>query len=75
MTDGVTWQLDPQNGDCWPVTSDAEMSEVEVEEEVGRVGEEVRRTERDSLDAARELIRTEVCRTFSSRLSLCNVRV
>ena len=66
MTDtGVAWQLDPRNGEYWPVaSSDAEMSEVEVEEEVGHVEEEVRQGEIDSLDAARELIRIEVRRTF-----------
>ena len=62
MTDtGVTWQLDLQNGEYWSVaSSDTEMSEVEVEEEVGHMEEEVRQGEIDSLDAARELIRIKV---------------
>jgi len=49
----VVWQLNPQTGQLWPVVSDTEMSEVEVEGAVGGVGD-------NSLSAARRLIRAEV---------------
>ena len=75
MVDGITWEVDPQTGSHWPVVSDMDMSEVEVEEEVQREAErmeeevqreEAERTEEevgqedDPLAAARELLRAEV---------------
>ena len=51
--EGVTWQVDPLTGDHWEVVSEAAMSEAEVEGAVGAV-------EDDPVNAARELIRTDV---------------
>ena len=71
MVDGVAWHVDLESGNHWPVNSDLEMSEAEVEQEVqqGRGAEDaegVGRAEEgvgqedDPLAEARELVRAEV---------------
>jgi hypothetical protein len=52
MIGGVAWECDTQTGEFWPVVSDTEMSEAEVESEVRGAGSD--------LSAARELIRADV---------------
>lgn len=63
----TAWQVDPRTGDHWPVASDAESSEREVEGTVGTVPGTVEAmegivgaVEGNALTAARELIRVEV---------------
>lgn len=71
MVDGVAWHVDPASGNHWPVVSDLEMSEVEVEQEVhqgrgtddaeeGVRVEEGAGQEDGPLAEARELVRAEV---------------
>lgn len=50
---GVPYELDPETGQNWPIVSDAEMSEFEVEVDL----------QEGILGTARELVRTEVCST------------
>ena len=66
MVEGVAWQVDLRTGQNWPLISDTEMSEVEVEEEV-------REVEGNSLSAAREVIRAEVRQTCFFHLALGNI--
>jgi hypothetical protein len=71
MVDGVAWHVDLESGNHWPVDSDLEMSEAEVEQEVqqGRGAEDAEEAGRaeegvgqedDTLTEARELVRAEV---------------
>lgn len=52
------WQMDPQTGELWRVRPDTEMSEAEVEKQVGEAREA--REAVESLSAARDLVRAEV---------------
>lgn len=52
MVEGVAWEMNADTGHFRPIASDTEMSEGEVEEDVGGAG--------NDLNAARELIRAEV---------------
>ena len=85
MVEDVPWQVDLRTGEHWPVVSDVEMLEEEVEgavrgEEVEEpmrgveTDEQIGGVEVDPLSAARELIRVEVCRTCPFRVHLSNVR-
>ena len=72
MVDEVPWEVDLRTGNYWPIVSDQETSEGEVEKEIEQGGEEVERAETatqvegagraedNQLDAARELVRAEV---------------
>ena len=88
MVGEVPWQVDPRTGEHWPMVSDMETSEEEVEGAVRgeEVGEPMRGVEIeepiggvevdvDPLSAARDLIRVEVRRTCSFHVRLSNVRI
>ena len=69
MIGETTWQVNPRTGEAWKVSHDTEMSEAEVEGQVGEVGEVVG----DQLSAARELLRAEVGCTCFFRVALSDV--
>ena len=66
MVGNDPWEVDLRTGNHWPIISDAETPEEEVEMEIQQRGEEVERAEGagraedDPLMAAREVIRVEV---------------
>jgi hypothetical protein len=50
IVNGITYELDPQTGQSWPVDPDSAMSEVEVEQEI----------QQGVLGRAREVVSAEV---------------